>query len=261
MITGGDSYEALITGAHVFWHTNERISQLSAYGNGGIGLFNHGLLDTHFANRGRQGRMIELLVDTFSYPSGDTRAFGIDENTAMVVSGPWGGRQGKVLGERGVLIMDISTASIEDSVNSDKSTKRESVSMFHTRIDGVSISRMSSGDLIDLSTLVITPAEYKRPMTDRESDHPVKISEDIFSDSTFQFDLIAQSLFSSTATMTYGLTVETKPAQLIVSIGKYWNASTSLSQLRASGFDGIDPDSGIYAYSYVNMWLSIAPYV
>lgn len=30
---------------------------------GGIGMFPYGFLDTHFANRGRQGRMIQMMID------------------------------------------------------------------------------------------------------------------------------------------------------------------------------------------------------
>lgn len=90
MITGGESYQGIafflifqsvkpsspecftfcnkpgvVQGATVTWEPREKkdLNALTGYGPGGIGLFGHGLLDTHFANRGRHGRLIQLLVD------------------------------------------------------------------------------------------------------------------------------------------------------------------------------------------------------
>lgn len=52
MITNGESYDALKEGTLMFWNITELDSnELTAFGHGGIGLFPHGLLDTHFANR------------------------------------------------------------------------------------------------------------------------------------------------------------------------------------------------------------------
>ncbi len=52
-------------GATLTWEPTERpdARELTGYGPGGIGLFPHGLLDTHFANRGRHGRLVQLLRD------------------------------------------------------------------------------------------------------------------------------------------------------------------------------------------------------
>ena len=71
------------------WEPREKkdLNALTGYGPGGIGLFGHGLLDTHFANRGRHGRLIQLLVDSSDVTRGAMRAFGVDENTALVVTG------------------------------------------------------------------------------------------------------------------------------------------------------------------------------
>lgn len=44
------------------------------------GFFNYGLLDTHFSERGRQGRIVRL-ADHTQVPF----AFGVDENTALLV--------------------------------------------------------------------------------------------------------------------------------------------------------------------------------
>ena len=37
-------------------------------------------------NRGREGRIIRLLSDTKDLPHGSNYAFGVDENTALVVT-------------------------------------------------------------------------------------------------------------------------------------------------------------------------------
>jgi cyanophycinase-like exopeptidase len=79
----------VVDGALVTWEPREdpNAARLTGYGPGGIGFFPHGLLDTHFANRGRHGRLLQLLADTAGLTRGDTRAFGVDENTALVVTG------------------------------------------------------------------------------------------------------------------------------------------------------------------------------
>lgn len=78
-----------MNGSTVTWEPRELKdgALLTGYGPGGIGLFGHGLVDTHFANRGRHGRLIQLLVDSAGLTRGATRAFGMDENTALVVTG------------------------------------------------------------------------------------------------------------------------------------------------------------------------------
>lgn len=92
MITNGDSYHALQYGAKPAtapWPgcrkeqrcpegNSER--QLTYLPAGGLGLFPLGILDTHFAERGRQARLLVLQQATQS-----TLAFGIDETTALLV--------------------------------------------------------------------------------------------------------------------------------------------------------------------------------
>jgi cyanophycinase len=48
--------------------------------SGGLGLFPYGLLDTHFSQRRREGRLTRMARATRT-----PLAFGIDENTALVV--------------------------------------------------------------------------------------------------------------------------------------------------------------------------------
>lgn len=83
MITGGESYQALLYGAFNKIDDNHP-DYLSYYPGGGFGFFKYGYLDTHFATRGRQGRLIRLISDLYNnvdIPYG----YGVDENTALAV--------------------------------------------------------------------------------------------------------------------------------------------------------------------------------
>lgn len=92
MISNGDSYHALQYGAIASaapWpgcrkeqrcpqEMSER--QLTYTATGGLGLFPLGILDTHFAERGRQARLLVLQQATQT-----PLAFGVDEATALLV--------------------------------------------------------------------------------------------------------------------------------------------------------------------------------
>jgi cyanophycinase len=72
---------------------------------GGFGLFSYGILDTHFTQRGREARLI-----TFARKTGTQRAYGIDENTALVVrNADTPSVSMEVLGEHRVHILDVSS--------------------------------------------------------------------------------------------------------------------------------------------------------
>jgi cyanophycinase len=95
MVTGGESYDALA-----------RPRRLTDRARGGLGFFRFGLIDTHFAERGRQGRLIRLGAR-----HGQPLAFGIDEDTALVVTGALGARPGmEVVGRGGVSVFDLTKA-------------------------------------------------------------------------------------------------------------------------------------------------------
>lgn len=104
MITGGDSVTAfekplqLTTGPCGLNCTNELgASPLTGQGSGGLGFFPYGVLDTHFSERGRQGRLWQLLSQTKGQ-----LGVGIDENTALLVKPLSNGASMRVLGEGGV---------------------------------------------------------------------------------------------------------------------------------------------------------------
>lgn len=122
-------------------------------------------------------------------------------------------------------------------------------------------SRMSQNDQINMKTLKFTPASFKTNMIDRVLDDEVLASSDIFNEGNFEFDMITNSLFKSKATTTYGVTIE-KNNQFQVTIGKNWNEVLTdvhhdTIDTVAVGYDGINPETGLYAYSYHGMWCSI----
>ncbi len=248
MISGGVTYDGLVNGTQTFWRTMENPDEnvLTAYGPGGIGLFSHGALDTHFANRGRQGRVIQMLVDTAAFPSGYHRAFGVDENTALVVTGDWNHRVGTVIGERGMLVMDVSFASKSPAKSGD-----------HFDINGVWLARLSEGDVIDLNSLRVVPAAFKTSLSGRETSEPAAQSKDIFAENIFEFDRVTQSLVTSKDIVTSGTTLQTKPLQFQVDIGKVWPAGVNGPKRQAEAFDGVDPATGVYAFTYVGLWADI----
>lgn len=117
-------------------------------------------------------RMFRLNKSLFYYNRGLTtaslRAFAIDENTALVVTGPWSARTASVIGQRGVLILDTSAAALNPSAD--------------VRISRVRATRISEGDSLDLSTLALTPADFKTSMSGRETDDPPKTSKNVFAE-------------------------------------------------------------------------------
>ncbi len=97
MVTGGESYDALA-----------RPRRVTDRARGGLRLFRFGLIDTHFGERGRQGRIIRLAARR-----GVELAFGIDEDTALVVTDALGARPGmQAVGRGGVSVFDLTRARV-----------------------------------------------------------------------------------------------------------------------------------------------------
>lgn len=109
MIGGGDSHPALVkgfvpgTGAAL-----EDRETPSVYAQGGLGFFRFGLLDSHFSQRTREGRLARVTHET-----GMDYGFGVDENTALLVgrTDPQGRTAMAVSGAGGVFIVDVRNAT------------------------------------------------------------------------------------------------------------------------------------------------------
>ena len=116
----------------------------------GLGFFSWGLVDQHFLHRGRIGRLLAA-----SRELGQEMAFGVDENSALIVCGT----TAEVVGETGVLFLDM---------------RRASYAATGYDISNVRVSYLDDGDSFDLDRgkpkpaadkkrVRVTRASYRRP--------------------------------------------------------------------------------------------------
>lgn len=131
MISGGDPYPSWRDGATVGWFEDDRLASIPS---GGFGFFTEGMLDSHFARRDRQPRIVRLAIAT-----GHDRSFGVEEKTALVVDRA--ARTGEVIGQLGASLLDTSSAT-SDGRN----------------VAGVRYSYFTTGSTIDFATGAITLA-------------------------------------------------------------------------------------------------------
>ncbi len=155
MITNGQSNTAVFRGAKKDVLPQEGCQKSNACNKallnddltynskGGLGLFHWGIMDTHFSERGRQGRLARLALDT------NTRfAFGVDEATALIVSNINSETPNfEVTGQSGVFIVD----------NSLKQSNR------------VTTHYITRGDTAKLTTkeLIISAASWKKAISEQ----------------------------------------------------------------------------------------------
>lgn len=108
----------------------------------GLGFFPHGMIDQHFSERARLGRLAAALLESGAEPA---VGYGLDENTALIAD-PDGSVT--VAGTGYVTIVDARRA-------------RRTLINGAVKIEGLSISLLSQGDMFDPQTFSITPAPYK----------------------------------------------------------------------------------------------------
>ena len=136
MITNGQSGTALVRGTKKNMLPTEGCqksnscnpdllnSDLTYNEKGGLGLFSWGILDTHFSERGRQGRLAVLTQETKS-----TFAFGVDEATALIVNDINAKTPTfNVVGQSGVFIIE-NKLNTNHTVNSHYLTHGDSASL------------------------------------------------------------------------------------------------------------------------------------
>jgi cyanophycinase len=102
----------------------------------GLGFFPWGMVDQHFIQRGRLGRLIVAMQKC-----GYTYGFGVDENTGMFIDG----RLMQVRGETGIMVVDLSQAECRDR-----------------DFRGVRISYLDDGDAYDLARHRALPHRSKK---------------------------------------------------------------------------------------------------
>lgn len=125
MITGGEPYESWRDGTTPGSFDNDNLSHIPA---GGFDFFTEGIIDSHFARRDRQPRVVRLALDL-----GRPVAYGVEEYTALVVDRAT--RTGTVLGDNGVSVLDVSGASFDG-----------------TTASGVDYSYLTPGSTLDFAT-------------------------------------------------------------------------------------------------------------
>ena len=165
VITAGESYESL-TRPSVPTVDIYNGNDLSYNQRGGLGFFPWAV-DTHFSERGREGRFVRFAAET-----GADLAFGIDEGTAMFLLDPLdpGKRNLEVMGPGGVTIMDLTSARVDHRDG--------------WAIDDVELSHISEGDVFDPRTRTTRFARWKRdvkkPASRSTLAHIARLRHDVF---------------------------------------------------------------------------------
>lgn len=142
MLAGGDSYGALTSGItnHYDGMTQQEGGPL--YLEQGLGFFQYGIVDQHFDNKARLGRLVAA-----SYEMGDHNqlAYGVDEDTALIVNNKT--KKAEVVGRGGVTLVDLSKVQANPQIPS--------------RYKNVVISYIVPGDTVNLRTNEISIFEGK----------------------------------------------------------------------------------------------------
>lgn len=127
MIGGGDSCPALSKGfMPASGATQEAPGTPTLYPHGGLGTFPYGVLDSHFSQRCREGRLVSAcLYSHVRY------GFGVDENTALLVdqSDAAGQVRMRVMGEHGVWVVDVQAC--QSTVTPDGGMQASGVCVHH----------------------------------------------------------------------------------------------------------------------------------
>ncbi len=245
MITGGESYEALRDrqlceqDRDALFERNycSDRDDLSYYPYGGFGFFKYGLLDTHFAERGRQGRIVRLAWDNRV-----DDAYAPDENTALVVTNVDTPEVNiSVVGEKGVNIFDLSGASKTNS-------NCRFADLDYWRVCGVKYTYLTEGDQYKPLTKTVTIASWKSPLTGVEHyDRAKSPSHDIFSspdnnrrENPSELVNVATDLFDSRSSSTYGETYEDDPILTVTLIKDF--------DLGSTGYYGTLRDEHFYSF-------------
>jgi cyanophycinase len=238
MVTNGETYEALRDGPVSFIGSPPFDNTLYYNPLGGLGFFEYGLLDSHFSERGRQGRIIRLASDL-----GIDRAFGVDENTALIVTNTGTPDVNfEVLGQGGVFISDVSSAEVGEKDG-------------YWTISGVTATYLTEGDQYNPLTNTATFGN-KISLTGREQLDFVPLEENIFSclddegdwTNPRGFTDTAIALFNSRSDRAYGQSCQTDPTY----------QANFLKPTGAEGFFGTD-SQGVTRYSFQNLEIDIAP--
>lgn len=223
VVTGGATYEGLVFGA-IEDADGGDTNMLTYDPLGGLKIIEGVLIDAHFTNKGRQGRLVRLASDMEVM-----RAIGVDENTALICDDS--SKDCKVVGDAGVWIFDMSSAQVAKSNTSGSWICENVISSYIT-----------NNDKINIDSWEVEFSEDKEHLMNAENDH-AETSEDIFrwpstSNETSEFNRITNEFLLSMDNNTFGYTIENSCIPL-----RYKVMFTKTSETRASGVDKTQPIS------------------
>ncbi len=184
MIGGGNSIAALTHGVIQDYKGDDFPEGDGMLMTSGLGFFPLGIVDQHFSQRARIGRLITAL---FHEKARFNLGFGIDENTALIYNGKE--KILKVAGAGGVTMINTIKATISYLQNLPK-------------IENLNISYLEDGDVYDFTNGKITPANGKKSTKGNEYYNIKNPGQaGVFSGQTANFkDLITKNLIDNKGT-------------------------------------------------------------
>ena len=203
VITGGDSWESLVWGASQDSSMDSDVSGNLTYDAlGGLNILQDILIDAHFSQKARQGRLVRLAGDLNLQ-----KGVGLDEDTGLACTGD--NLECEVIGTFGVWTLDM--ASTDDSCQASPGPGLWSCG-------GVKTSYLTSGDTINLKTWTSKMSENKEDL--EEINEWADSSDDIFRKVVGEFERIAISILESETIFTVGRTLEDNPVQYFILFAK-----------------------------------------
>ncbi|HPZ10587.1 MAG TPA: cyanophycinase [Candidatus Eremiobacteraeota bacterium] len=197
MICGGTSLGALNFGI-TCEDTSDKKGDPRVFLTEGLGFFKFGMVDQHFNQRGRLGRLIVAVCETKN-----NIAFGIDENTALVVDNS--SKTVQVIGEGGLTIVNLKKA-VKD------------ISKTRMAMNNIIISYIEKGDTYNLNT-----GEFEIRKTDdldkEEYEEKSFVSTSIF-DNIKDAITVHLSDFKETKGMAFEMTGDTEGEGFILKFKK-----------------------------------------
>ncbi len=176
-------------------------SSLTYQPQGGLGLFQFGILDTHFSERGREGRLLALVAQT-----GAHFGFGVDETTALLVKLEQASQaRFRVAGREGVYVAQRQADSV---FTVGKQLKMQS--HYFSRDDEFHLNQQH---------LAVTPAAWKQPVQptkgifSQTALKPTAISDSALSDDSYR-NLASTLCQSQAATLQQQFKTPAGPLQL-----------------------------------------------
>jgi len=253
LITGGVSYDCLAFGPAItgtFLDTDTIPTSAFTYDPyGGLSFFPFGLLDTHFSERSRQGRMICLGA-----AQGVAVGYGIDQNTALVVTfsnnDPTTARM-TVLGQAGVTIFHLDRGVSYEAAYSKNGKPLFPINVFN--YFGTYISYLTQGDVYLPATRTCSILNTKKRISPSQNPYPPAPSYGNIFD-TLVWKNVAVNLVHSNGNETYATTYESKPK-----FGVHMKVVPGLTDAYVG--KGLSSSSyNLLFTSYINMVVDIFPY-